>query len=135
MILDIIALITLNYFLNKRRQKNSPNLMMSKDSYCALSMVIFIIWAIILIFTSFAGYLTGKHSYSYSSSLFLMNISYIASFIFASLTYHMAADIYQSKYNSKATILAILSLFPVLNLIILIALLLKKYNPSNTLSE
>ncbi len=133
MILDIIALITLNYFLNKRRQKNSPNLMMSKDSYCALSMVIFIIWAIILIFTSFAGYLTGKHSYS--SSLFLMNISYIASFIFASLTYHMAADIYQSEYNSKATILAILSLFPVLNLIILIALLLKKHTPSNTLSE
>lgn len=135
MILDIIALITLNYFLNKRRQKNSPNLMMSKDSYCALSMVIFIIWAIILIFTSFAGYLTGKHSYSYSSSLFLMNISYIASFIFASLTYHMAVDIFQSKYNSKATVLAILSLFPVLNLIILIALLLKKHNPSNTLSE
>lgn len=133
MILDIIALIILNYFLNKKRQKNSPNLMMSKDSYCALSMVIFIIWAVILIFTSFAGFLTGKHSYS--SSLFLINISYIASYIFASLTYHMAVDIFQSKYNSKATILAILSLFPVLNLIILIALLLKKHNPSNTLSE
>lgn len=129
MILDIIALIILNYFLNKRRQKNSPNLMMSKDSYCTLSMVIFIIWAIIFVFTS----VTGKHSYS--SSLFLMNISYIASFIFASLTYHMAADIYQSKYNVKATILSILSIFPILNLIVLIALLLKKYNPSNTLSE
>lgn len=129
MILDIIVLIILNYFLNKKRQKNSPNLMMSKDSYCALSMVIFIIWAIIFVFVS----VTGKHSYS--SSLFLMNISYIASFIFASLTYHMTVDIFQSKYNSKATVIAILSLFPVLNLIILIALLLKKHNPSNTLSE
>lgn len=129
MVLDIIVLIILNYFLNKKRQKNSPNLMMSKDAYCALSMVIFIIWAIIFVFTSVAG----KHSYS--SSLFLMNISYIASFIFASLTYHMAADIYQSKYNVKATILSILSIFPILNLIVLIALLLKKHNPSNTLSE
>lgn len=129
MVLDIIVLIILNYFLNKKRQKNSPNLMMSKDAYCALSMVIFIIWAIIFVFTS----VTGKHSYS--SSLFLMNISYIASFIFASLTYHMAADIYQSKYNVKATILSILSIFPILNLIVLIALLLKKHNPSNTLSE
>ena len=133
MILDIIALIILNYFLNKKRQKNSPNLMMSKDSYCALSMVIFIIWVIILVFTSATGFFTGKHSYS--SSLFLMNISYIASFIFASLTYHMAADIYQSEYNVKATILSILSIFPILNLIVLIALLLKKHNPSNTLSE
>ena len=129
MILDIIVLIILNYFLNKKRQKNSPNLMMSKDSYCALSMVIFIIWVIIFVFTSS----TGKHSYS--SSLFLMNISYIASFIFASLTYHMAVDIYQSKYNFKATILTILSIFPILNLIVLIALLLKKHTPSNTLSE
>ena len=125
MVLAIIVLIILNYFLNKKRQKNAPNLMMSKDSYCALSMVIFIIWVIIFVFTSS----TGKHSYS--SSIFLMNISYIASFIFASLTYH----IYQSKYNFKATILTILSIFPILNLIVLIALLLKKHTPSNTLSE
>lgn len=129
MVLDIIVLIILNYFLNKKRQKNSPNLMMSKDAYCALSMVIFIIWVIIFVFVS----ASGKHSYS--SSLFLMNVSYIASFIFASLTYHMAVDIYQSKYNLKATILSILSIFPILNLIVLIALLLKKHNPSNTLSE
>lgn len=129
MVLDIIVLIILNYFLNKKRQKNSPNLMMSKDAYFALSMVIFIIWVIIFVFVSS----TGKHSYS--SSLFLTNVSYIASFIFASLTYHMAVDIYKSKYNLKATILSILSIFPILNLIVLIALLLKKYNPSNTLSE
>lgn len=129
MVLDIIVLIILNYFLNKKRQRNSPNLMMSKDAYCALSMVIFIIWVIILVFVS----ASGKHSYS--SSLFLMNVSYIASFIFASLTYHMAVDIYQSKYNLKATILTILSIFPILNLIVLIALLLKKHTPSNTLSE
>ena len=129
MVLDIIVLIILNYFLNKKRQKNSPNLMMSKDAYFALSMVIFIICVIILVFVS----ASGKHSYS--SSLFLMNVSYIASFIFASLTYHMAVDIYQSKYNLKATILSILSIFPILNLIVLIALLLKKHNPSNTLSE
>lgn len=129
MVLDIIVLIILNYFLNKKRQRNSPNLMMSKDAYCALSMVIFIIWVIIFVFVS----ASGKHSYS--SSLFLMNVSYIASFIFASLTYHMAVHIYQSKYNLKATILSILSIFPILNLIVLIALLLKKYNPSNTLSE
>lgn len=129
MVLDIIILIILNYFLNKKRQKNLPNLMMSKDSYCALSMLIFIIWVIIFVFVSS----TGKHSFS--SSLFLMNVSYIASFIFASLTYHMAVDIYQSKYNVKATILTILSIFPILNLIVLIALLLKKHTPSNTLSE
>lgn len=129
MVLDIIVLIILNYFLNKKRQRNFPDLMMSKDAYCALSMVIFIIWVIIFVFVS----ASGKHSYS--SSLFLMNVSYIASFIFASLTYHMAVDIYQSKYNLKATILSILSIFPILNLIVLIALLLKKYNPSNTLSE
>lgn len=129
MILDIIALIILNYFLNKKRRKNSPNLMMSKDAYCALSMLIFIFWVIILVFVS------ASEKHSYSSSLFLMNVSYIASFIFASLTYHMAVDIYQSKYNLKATILSILSIFPILNLIVLIALLLKKHNPSNTLSE
>lgn len=103
--------------------------MMSKDVYCSLSMLIFIIWVIILVFVS----ASGKHSYS--SSLFLMNVSYIASFIFASLTYHMAVDIYQSKYNLKATILTILSIFPILNLIVLIALLLKKHTPSNTLSK
>ncbi|MCB6514495.1 hypothetical protein LI139_02415 [Veillonella atypica] len=129
MVLDIIVLIILNYFLNKKRRKNSPNLMMSKDAYCALSMLIFIFWVIILVFVS------ASEKHSYSSSLFLMNVSYIASFIFASLTYHMAVDIYQSKYNLKATILSILSIFPILNLIVLIALLLKKHNPSNTLSE
>lgn len=117
MIIDLIIFILLNVYLYYRRKKKYPNLFISKYKFELISICMGIFWIFCCIIYS---------DHTIQSTMTLSNITFILSFIFASMVYHISSVLFESQYNIKATVLSVISIFPVINIISFLIIALKK---------